>query len=124
MSMSWQIEATGEFLYVRMLGVYRGVNETTDGMSAILEQCRATRCWRVLLDVTLLNEPIPQMDRFLLGKRVGRIWGQRIKVAILARPEHITRFFENVANNNGANVQVFADRDAAQAWLKTGRLAS
>lgn len=123
MSATWQIEVTHEFVFVRVRGPYNGIDETSAGMSMIVEQCRVARCWRVLLDITLLNEPIPQMDRFLLGKRVGRMWGQRMKVAILARPEHITRFFENVANNNGANVQVFADYDAAQAWLKVGRLA-
>jgi len=47
-----------------------------------------------------------------------------LRVAILARPHENNHFFENVANNNGANVQVFEDREAALAWLRTSRLVS
>src|SRR5581483_8553820 len=104
MASAWQIEVTDEFLYVRMPGPYGGVDETAAGMAAIAEQCRAARRWRVLIDVAALSSPIPQVDRFVLGTRAARAWGQRLKVAILAHPEHINHFFENVAINNGANV--------------------
>jgi hypothetical protein len=122
MATTWQMDVTEAFVYVRVLGTYAGADDTLAGMSTIAEQCRAAQCWRVLLDLTSMIGSIPQLDRFLLGTRAARIWGQRLRVAILARPQEINHFFENVATNNGANVRVFADREAAQAWLRTSRL--
>ena len=86
------------------------------------ELCRAHNRRRVLIDITGMDGDIPQLDRFLLGKRVGRLWGRRVKVAILTHPERITRFFENVANNDGANVQVFGDVESARRWLLARQL--
>jgi hypothetical protein len=124
MATTWQMDVTEACVYVRVLGTYAGTDETIAGMSAIVEKCRATQCWRVLLDFTTMAGSISQLDRFLLGTRAARIWGQRLRVAILARPNENNHFFENVANNNGANVQVFEDREAALAWLRTSRLVS
>lgn len=123
MAMSWNITVTDTHLEVQLLGSYVGVDESMAGMTTIVQQCRAARRWRVLIDITAMGGAIPPRDRFLLGTQAARIWGQRVRAAFLAPPAQITHFFENVATNNGATVQVFADRDAALAWLETGRLA-
>lgn len=122
MATTWKIEVTDAYVYVQMQGTYAGTDDALAGMESIVEQCRKAQRWRVLIDVTGLSGSIPQLDRFLLGKRAARIWGQRLRVAIYTQTKETNRFFENVATNEGANVQVFRDRSAAEAWLQTSRL--
>ena len=123
MAATWNIRVTDTHLEVQVLGSYSGIKDAVAGLTTIVEQRRAARRWRVLLDLTVMDGIIPPRDRFLLGTQAAQIWGQRVRAALLAPPDQITHFFENVAANNGAAVQVFADRDAALAWLETGRLA-
>ncbi len=123
MSGEWRIEDAGDLLLVRIAGAYSGIEAAETAFAAIAGQCRSLRRSLVLIDLTALTDTVPPRDRFLLGKRAARLWGRRIKVAILAKPEEITHFFENVAVNEGANVRVFADPEAARAWLQTGTLA-
>lgn len=122
MATTWKIGVTDAFIFVQVVGDYAGTEDMIAGMESIVERCREARRWRVLIDVTGLRGEIPQLDRFLLGKRAARIWGQRLRVAIFTRTQETNRFFENVATNDGANVQVFRDRAAAEAWLQTNRL--
>ena len=122
MAATWTVEVTDEYLLMRVTGSYGGAEEATADLAAIPERCRAHNRRRVLIDITGMAGDIPQLDRFLLGKRVGRLWGRRIKVAVLAAPERITRFFENVANNDGANVQAFGDMESARRWLLARQL--
>ena len=124
MATTWKIDVTEAYVYVEMLGDYAGTDDAIAGMEMIVERCREARRWRVLIDVTGLRGAIPQLDRFLLGKRAARIWGQRMRVAIFTLSKETNRFFENVATNDGANVHVFRDRAAAEAWLQTNRLTA
>ena len=122
MATTWKIDVTDAFVFVQVVGDYAGADDMIAGMQLIIERCREARRWRVLIDVTGLRGEIPQLDRFLLGKRAARMWGQRMRVAIFTRSQETNRFFENVATNDGANVHVFRDRAAAEAWLQTNRL--
>jgi hypothetical protein len=110
-------------LTVCVVGAYPGLEAFETLLIEIAEACRALQRWRVLLDVTAMTDPVPPLHRFLVGKRAARLWRRRIKVAALAKSERITRFFEHVAVNEGGNVRVFAEPDAAHAWLRTGKLA-
>lgn len=122
MAATWQVEVADDFLIMRVTGSYGGAQEAAADLAGVPERCRAHNRRRVLIDITGMDGDIPQLDRFLLGKRVGRLWGRRVKVAILTHPERITRFFENVANNDGANVQVFGDVESARRWLLARQL--
>ena len=122
MAQRWQIDDTGEWLSVHVSGAYPGLEAFKALLLEIAEQCRAVQQWRVLIDVTAMTDPVPPLHRFLLGKHAARVWGRRVKVAILAQSERITRFFEHVAVEQGGNVRVFAEREAAHAWLRTGKL--
>ena len=122
MAATWQFEAADGFLLMRVTGSYGGAEEATSDLAAVPELCRAHNRRRALIDITGMAGEVPRLDRFLLGKRVARLWGRRIKVAIVGPPETITRFFENVANNDGANVQVFGDVETARRWLLAKQL--
>lgn len=123
MATSWQIDNTDEFVLIRIVGNYDGMDRFAAGLEAIAAHCRTAQRWRVMIDLTDMSDPVPPRDRFLLGKQAARVWGRRIKVALLAKPADITHFFENVATNDGANVRAFADREEARAWLKARALA-
>jgi len=123
MTQRWQIEDTGQWLAVRVVGAYPGLEAFEALVVEVAEACRTLQRRRVLIDVTAMTDPVPPLHRFLLGKRAARTWRRRIKVAILAQPERITRFFEHTAVDEGGVVRVFDDPDAAHAWLLTGKLA-
>lgn len=123
MHLSWHIEDTGEFMYVRVTGLYDGVPLAGPVIADVADRCKATHRWRVLMDLTAMDGDISSFDRFMLGQHVAKSWGRRIKVAVLTRPERITTFFENVAVNNGGNVRVFGVSDEALSWLRSGKLS-
>ncbi len=123
MAEPWYIEDMGDFLLVKVTGTYSGVPFADTAIAAITDQCRALQRWRVLIDLRDMHGSVPNIDRFLLGKHAANAWGRRIKVAVITHPERMTRFFENVAVNQGGNVRTFTDRNEAQAWLLSGSLS-
>lgn len=118
----WQIEDTGQFLHMRVMGAYGGVPFADDAINVIAEHCKAARRWRVLIDLTPMQGAVSNFDRFMLGQHAAKSWGRRIKVAVITNAETVNRFFENVAVNNGANVRMFTDRKEALDWLLAKRL--
>lgn len=119
---TWRYEDSGDYLLVRVVGVYRSGAPSIPSPDEVAAQARVYGRWRVLIDLTALDGNIPSIDRFTLGETAGRVWRRKLKVAIAARPGTVTRFFENVAVNAGANVQVFEDYAAALEWLLRGGL--
>lgn len=118
----WQIEDTGQFLYMRVTGAYGGVPFADNAINLIAERCKAARRWRVLIDLTPMQGAVSNFDRFMLGQQAAKMWGRRIKVAVITNAETVNRFFENVAVNNGGNVRMFTDREEAVDWLTAKRL--
>jgi len=57
--------------------------------------------------------------RFNFAEKSQAFAGHTIKVAVVARPEHLDtqRFGELVARNRGVNLRGFTDYQAAEKWL-------
>jgi hypothetical protein len=119
MAVLWQIDDSDAWLCVQVTGAYPGLKAFEALVIQIGERCQALQRSRVLLDLTAMTDPIPPLHRFLIGKLAARIWRRQLKVAVLAKPEEITRLFENVAVNAGANVLVFGEPEAAREWLRS-----
>ncbi|MEN9936558.1 MAG: hypothetical protein RLZZ387_3137 [Chloroflexota bacterium] len=123
MPVDLRYEDDGAILVVRAVGSYGGRAGADAAIVAIAEHARARGRQCVLVDMRQMSGSIPQLDRFLVGKRAGQVWGRRLKVAFIARAEDISHFFENVAVNEGAVVRVFGEEEEARRWLLGGKLA-
>ncbi len=93
-------------------------------LDAISEECRAPGTTPVLLDISAVERPRSDFDRFLAGSYAAEKIGHRGRIAVLWRSENINWLGENAAVNRGGIARVFADRDAALAWLNDARTAS
>jgi hypothetical protein len=71
----------------------------------------------VLVDLSAVPGPIPQMERFFAGERVAAVLRHRIRLAVVARAEYIDKFGENTAVNRGARMAVMLSEEHARAWL-------
>lgn len=72
---------------------------------------------RALVDISKIEGPIKQFDRFLIGQHAAELWRPRLRVAVVYRAEEINRFTEEVATSRGANMRIFPDVESALHWL-------
>jgi hypothetical protein len=77
----------------------------------------ARNCRRVLINLLLMENDIPDWERFFLGKETAEIVGPSIQLAVAAPADKINHFWENTAVNRGANVAVFPSKEEALNWL-------
>jgi len=87
----------------------------------VAEECRARGVTR-LLAVNALSGPPSQADVFQISEQLPVVLGSAVhKVAFVilggAEAFEVSQFAENVAVNRGLNGRVFADENAALAWL-------
>lgn len=107
-------------LHVRLSGEFP--NELlTSGINLfqpLIDACSSYGCRRALVDARELKVDLGTMGLFQAGADLASITLMGLNVALLAREDMIDPFFETVAANRGGTVQLFTDREAAQAWLK------
>jgi hypothetical protein len=72
---------------------------------------------RALLDISGVEGPIKQFDRFLIGQHAAENWRPGLRVAVVYRAEDINRFAEGVATSRGANLRVVPDVQSGLHWL-------
>ena len=94
------------------------LKSTQNVFTPLAEACTLNHCKMALLDVRDLKNSFSVVDVYKLGKDVAMLSLQHIKVAFLIRPELYDHFFEDVALNRGAYVQLFTESGPAVKWLK------
>jgi len=113
-----QIEQGSGYLAARFIGAA----EPSEGLrhfESIADHCRRTINNKLLIDITRFDVRLTVTTRFLAGEKLEIFAVQRIKVAIVGRPEQLDpgRFAMLVARNRGVNVEVFTDFQSAEEWL-------
>jgi hypothetical protein len=79
---------------------------------------------RCLIDCRDAVFDIDTFGRFKIGEYAAQhLAGQRLRIALLARQEVITRVVENTAWNRGLPMFTTHDVEAAELWLTQGSLA-
>jgi hypothetical protein len=77
---------------------------------------------RCLVDCRQAQFEIDLFGRFVIGEYAAqRLAGRRLKVALVARRDAITRMVENTAHNRGLSIFTTDDINAAEAWLGEAR---
>jgi hypothetical protein len=72
----------------------------------------------LLVDLREVHTQFTPGEQFRIGEEAALSLAHLRKVASLVAPERITRIGEKAAQRNGTNVRVFADEEAALAWLR------
>lgn len=80
--------------------------------------CREQNLNKVLVDMRNMPGDPSLLDRHLHGIEVAKIWGSRIKAALVLRTERLSHMTENTAVNRGANVLSTSDFARAMEWLE------
>jgi hypothetical protein len=116
----------GPLYYVSLAGETDGP-QAEDMYRAVLRECVAGGCSKLLLDCRELSGEFSTMDRFSFGKVVADEnaallaggSGRQVRVALVGRLPLIEerRFGETVATNRGALVKVTQDLASAYRWL-------
>jgi hypothetical protein len=113
------IEREG-YLEARLKGQY-SLNRLKKGASAAIAACQTLGFTGLLLDVSAIIgfEHAGTTDRFEMGTHGAQLAGGKIAIAVFgaeaqADPE---RFGVRVAQNRGARVDIFTEREQAIAWL-------
>ena len=90
-------------------------------LSAIHEaadHCREENLNKVLVDVRNMTGNPSIFDRFQIGMEIVKVWGPRIKVAVIAKPGVINRVAENTAVNRGMKLFATTSPEDATQWLE------
>jgi hypothetical protein len=100
---------------------FLSVEHAADLVDAALAFARARGLREVVADVTALaGFPSPTVvDRFWIVSRWAETAGNRVRLAVVACPEHIdpARFGVTVARNRGLEGNVFVAEAEAVGWL-------
>lgn len=116
MSMTATYHVKDAYLLVQVSGYWTAAPAKALIQEILLYAQRVHRA-HVFLDLLDLMPPKDNYDRYLTGVDVAEIWGGKLKVVALAKPEYISGFVENVAVNRGAKFAVFSNMIQAETWL-------
>ena len=106
-------------MHVRLAG--RLPNELLSGAQNVfmplVKLCEESRCQKVIIDSRDLEVDLDTLEIFRAGVDASDLTRYGLRVALVAREEMMSSFFDDVIHNRAAPVQVFTDPDAAGTWL-------
>ena len=101
----------------RVTGTYRSREETFRVMDALLLAAQQHGCKCAVLNLIEAQGHTSDIDKFYLGEYAARVFGGKLKVAVVFPAKGITKFGENVAVNRGAKLAVLPTEQDAMRWL-------
>lgn len=111
-----QYHDNGEYLLVEFTEPY-SLSNVIAVIHEVAPRCQQAGRHKVLVDLRRSEGNPNMLDRFKFGIEIARVWGSRIKAAVVANPGIINRMGETVAVNRGGRVRVTHDIAGALEWL-------
>jgi len=115
------MEVQAGYLFVRASGVRTSASVAAMTLE-VFEAARANRLSKVLVDVRGLRGQLGTVDNVRLVTKVfEKLRGKWVRQAAIVdeQPPSVRGWFlETVARNRGFNLRIFADEQAALAWLE------
>ena len=106
----------GDYLLAEASGNY-SLEPFLSIIHKVADRCQGENLNKGLLDLRNMEGNPGILDRYRFGIEIAKVWGPRLKVATVARPEAINKMGETTAVNRGANLWVTPDFDLALKWL-------
>ena len=107
----------GDYLFVEVNEPY-SLKLILSTINEVADHCRDENLNKVLIDARKMEGDPNIFDRFQIGIEIVKAWDSRIKAAVIARPNVISRVTENTAVNRGARVFITSELDVALKWLE------
>lgn len=110
------LQNKGEYLLVEINETY-SLKMINSAIREVAAYCEERHLNKVLVDMRNMPGTPSILERHLHGIEVAKVWGSRIKAALILQPERIRHMTENTAVNRGANLWTTPDFDLALKWL-------
>jgi hypothetical protein len=114
-------KAVNGILRATIGGVMEDADDARRSLIDIANAAKERGIDRVLIDPRQLEgEPLRLADQHEIGTQLVELGFEGMRIAWMPPPERIeqARFTTTVARNRGIEVRLFADRDAAERWLR------
>jgi hypothetical protein len=105
------VRLTGEFPKERL-----AIQENL--FAPLIEHCEKENCREAIVDARQLQVDFDTVALFRAGVDAASLNRFGLRVALLARPDMISSFFDDVTYNRAAQVHVFTDLQSARAWIR------
>ena len=113
--LQYQFKETDSQLIVNLTGQWHYPDLITL-VDDIAKECKQRGVRLVLIEAEETFGPIPEFERYQMGKYIAAVC-QGISIVCILKPQYINKFGENTAVNRGADFMVTGDRMEAQNWL-------
>lgn len=85
----------------------------------LIDACSTHNCKKALIDARDLQVDFGIMALFQAGEDAAFLTRIGLRIALLAREDMVSTFFENVVYNRGGDIGIFTDMNSAQEWLES-----
>jgi hypothetical protein len=108
-------------MHIRLSGKFPHVimNSSGNVFQLLIDECTNKKCNKVLIDICDLEINLSTLELLRAGKDAASLNKLGLQLALVARKETISTFFDDVAFNRGGRVRVFTDKEGALEWLNS-----
>lgn len=109
-------------LHVRLAGTFPAGRLSRSGnvFQPLIDACTELGCTMALIDARELRVDLGTTGLFQAGQDAARAARMGLRIALLARPDMVDPFFDDVTRNRGAEIGIFMHAEAALDWLRRG----
>ena len=114
-----QFRVEGSVVHVRLSGVFPNERLSTQEnlFKPLVDACKQANCREVIIDARELQVEFDTLAMFRAGVDAASLNEFGLRVALVAREDMRSSFFDDVTYNRAAPVRVFTDLASAQLWL-------
>lgn len=112
-----------DILHVHLSGTFPK-ELLSDGMNLfqpLIDACTTHNCRKALIDAREVKVDFGIMAMLQAGEDAASLTHIGLRIALLARKDMLSSFFDTVVFNRGGDVRVYTDIDAAREWLQRSR---
>jgi len=107
----------GNYLFVEVSEPY-SLKLLISTIHEVADHCQKENLNKVLVDLRKMEGSPNVFDRYEVGIEIVKVWGSRIKAAVVAKPGVVNRMTENTAVNRGAKLLATSEMEDALKWLE------
>ena len=85
--------------------------------SPLVEECKRANCRHAIVDARGLQLEFDTLALFRAGVDAAALNQFGLRVALIAREDMLSPFFDDVTHNRAAQVRVFTDLESARSWI-------
>ena len=114
-----EFAVAGGVLHVRLSGTFPNerVAMKKNLFEPLIEACRKENCRMAIVDARALQVDFNTAALFRVGVDAAALNDFRLHVALVARADMLSSFFDDVTYNRAAPVHVFTDPKEARDWI-------